>query len=95
MTSKKLAYRTASYLAPDDLYVTVDVCARCGAIVHDITVHDEWHSGLHTHRRSGPPPQTRRHRRRLRRLRARLERHTKPGLKPITPPTRRTNDRRT
>jgi hypothetical protein len=51
MTAKP-TYRTASYLIephpqePDDLYVTIDVCSRCGAIVHDIMQHDAWHLGV-------------------------------------------------
>jgi hypothetical protein len=50
-------YRSASYLvepypdSPDDLYVTVDVCPKCGAIVHDTQLHDDWHrsAGVRAH----------------------------------------------
>lgn len=43
-------YGSASYLAhnPDEehleLWVEVAFCRRCGAIVHDIAKHDEFHA---------------------------------------------------
>jgi hypothetical protein len=52
------AYRSASYLAEphpqvhpgnvravlENLYVTFDCCPKCGALVLDTQLHDEWHA---------------------------------------------------